>query len=77
MTRYPALRVVETLAATSRNPKYVRLIEARRGRAQIEKGVARLAFNGSVEQAIECLEQQLEAMRTRLPKSKQQREQQS
>lgn len=74
MTRYPALRVIETMAVTSRNPRYVRLIEARRGRAQIEKGVARIALNASIKDAITCLEEQVAMMRARLPQ--QQREQQ-
>lgn len=65
------LQVVENMAAYSRNPRYVALVEARRGRAQIEKGVARLASNASIEDAINCLEGQLALMRTRLPLKKQ------
>lgn len=74
MNRYPpSLRVVESMAASTRNPKYVRLVEATRGRAQIEKGVARLAKNASIDDAIACLEHQIALMRAQCPQ--QQREQ--
>ncbi len=72
----PTLQVVAGWAHQNRNPKFVALVETRRGRAQIDKGIARITINAGIDEAIKCLEQKLDEMRATLPISQQQREKQ-
>lgn len=76
MTTRPTLQVVAGWAHQNRNPRFVAAVEARRGRAQIEMGIARLAASAGIDDAIACLEQKLAEMRATRPLSQQQREKQ-